>query len=58
MIMRARGRRSSALAGGLGVALLLAGCGASETSGGGGGGGGAEASDLTIDCAPYEEFGD
>jgi alpha-glucoside transport system substrate-binding protein len=57
MIMRARGRRSSALAGGLGVALLLAGCGASETSGGGGGGG-TEASDLTIDCAPYEEFGD
>ena len=37
MNMRARGRRSTALAGGLGVALLLAGCGASETNGGGGG---------------------
>ena len=57
MNMRARGRRSTALAGGLGVALVLAGCGASETDGGGSGGS-AEASDLTIDCAPYEEFGD
>jgi alpha-glucoside transport system substrate-binding protein len=56
MIMRARGRRSTALAGGLGVALLLAGCGASETNGGGEGD--TAASDLTIDCAPYEEFGD
>jgi alpha-glucoside transport system substrate-binding protein len=54
--MRARGRRSTALAGGLGVALLLAGCGASETNGGGEGD--TAASDLTIDCAPYEEFGD
>jgi hypothetical protein len=53
MNMRARGRRSTALAGGLGVVLLLAGCGASETSGGGGGGT-TEASDLSIDCAPYE----
>src|SRR5215218_6274360 len=56
MNMRARGRRSTALAGGLGVALVLAGCGASETSGGGGGS--TEASDLKIDCAPYEGFGD
>ena len=56
MIMRARGRRSTALAGGLGVALLLAGCGASETNGGGEGD--TAASDLTIDCAPYKEFGD
>src|SRR3712207_8355378 len=57
MTMSARGRRSTALASGLSVALLLAGCGADETSGGGGGGS-AEASELTIDCAPYEEFGD
>ncbi len=56
MTMRARGRRSTALAGGLGVALVLAGCGASQTSGGGEGT--ANASDLEIDCAPYEEFGD
>ena len=56
MNMRARGRRSTALAGGLGVALVLAGCGASQTDSGGGGT--AEGSDLTIDCAPYEEFGD
>jgi alpha-glucoside transport system substrate-binding protein len=56
MTMRGRGRRSTALASGLGVALLLAGCGASET--GGGSDGSAEASDLKIDCAPYEEFGD
>src|SRR3712207_2815121 len=58
MTMRARGRRSTALAGGLGVALVLAGCGASETSGGGGEGGTTDASELSIDCAPYEEFGD
>ena len=56
MNMRARGRRSTALAGGLGVALVLTGCGASQTDSGGGGT--AEGSDLTIDCAPYEEFGD
>ena len=31
MNLRARGRRSTALGGGLGVALVLAGCGASET---------------------------
>jgi alpha-glucoside transport system substrate-binding protein len=56
MTMRGRGRRTTALASGVGVALLLAGCGASET--GGGGGGSAAGSDLKIDCAPYEEFGD
>ena len=57
MNMRARGRRSTALAGSLGVALVLAGCGANETDGGGGGGS-AGGSDQSIDCAPYEEFGD
>jgi alpha-glucoside transport system substrate-binding protein len=57
MTMRARGRRSAVVAGGLGVALVLAGCGADETSGGGGGGS-TEASEYEIDCAPYEEFGD
>src|SRR3954454_19966474 len=56
MNKRARGRRSAALAGGLGLALVLAGCGASETSGGGGDS--ADAADQSIDCAPYEEFGD
>ena len=56
MTMRGRGRRTTALASGVGVALLLAGCGAGET--GGGGGGSAAGSDLEIDCAPYEEFGD
>ena len=56
MTMRGRGRRTTALASGLGVALLLAGCGADETSGGSGAS--AEGSDLKIDCAPYEEFGD
>ena len=45
----------TALASGVGVALLLAGCGAGETSGGSSE---AEGSDLSIDCAPYEEFGD
>jgi len=58
MNKRARGRRSAALAGGLGLALVLAGCGASETSGGSGGGDSADAADQSIDCAPYEEFGD
>ncbi|MFL6096172.1 MAG: hypothetical protein ACJ71Y_12045, partial [Blastococcus sp.] len=57
MTMRARGRRSAALAGGLSVALLVAGCGASHT-GGSSGGGDTQASDLKIDCAPYKEFGD
>jgi alpha-glucoside transport system substrate-binding protein len=57
MTMRARGRRSTALAGGLGVVLVLAGCGAGATSGGGGAGA-TNASDLELDCAPYEEFGD
>src|SRR5688572_18752144 len=57
MNMRARGRRSTALAGGLGVALVLVGCGASETSGGGGGGT-AEGSDRSNDCPPGEWFGD
>ncbi|MCW2741176.1 MAG: extracellular solute-binding protein family 1 [Blastococcus sp.] len=54
MIMRARGRGQLALAGSLGVALLLTGCGANETSGGGN----AQGSDEALDCAPYEEFGD
>jgi alpha-glucoside transport system substrate-binding protein len=57
MTMRARGRRSAALAGGLSVALLVAGCGASHTEGSSGGGD-TQASDLKIDCAPYKEFGD
>src|SRR4051812_50182615 len=43
MIMRARGRRSTTLVGSLGVALLLAGCGANETGGGRGGGSAASA---------------
>ncbi|RFU22729.1 ABC transporter substrate-binding protein [Geodermatophilus marinus] len=58
--MRARGRRTAALAGGLGVVLALAGCADTADSGGGAttGGGTADASELEIDCAPYEEFGD
>jgi len=56
MIKRTGARGRAALAGGLGVALLLAGCGADATSGGSGDT--ADASDLKIDCAPYKEFGD
>ncbi|MGY1712184.1 ABC transporter substrate-binding protein [Geodermatophilus sp. SYSU D00758] len=58
--MRARGRRTAALAGGLGVVLALAGCADTADSGDGAttGGGTANASELEIDCAPYEEFGD
>src|SRR3954465_4682447 len=56
MNKRARGRRSAALAGGLGLALVLAGCGASETSGGSGDT--ADAADQSSDCAPHQEFGD
>jgi alpha-glucoside transport system substrate-binding protein len=56
MTMRARGRRSAALAGGLGVVLVLAGCGADETSSGGSDN--AEGGDQSIDCSVYEEFGD
>src|SRR3954463_7082363 len=58
MNKRARGRRSAALAGGLGLALVLAGCGASETSGGSGGGDNADAADQSHGCAPHDEFGD
>lgn len=57
MSKRARGRGAAALAGGLGLTLLLTGCGADEIDGGGSDGGTA-AAETEIDCAPYEEFGD
>lgn len=61
MNVRARGFRSVTLGGGLVAALVLAGCGANESGGSGNGGGSGDtvdAADLSIDCAPYEEFGD
>ncbi|RBY85593.1 ABC transporter substrate-binding protein [Blastococcus sp. TF02A-30] len=61
MTMRSRGRGTAAVAGGLGLALVLAGCGGDDDNGGGGGSTGGDTVDpasLEIDCAPYEEFGD
>jgi alpha-glucoside transport system substrate-binding protein len=55
MTMRASGR--TAVAGGLGLALVLTGCGGGDNGGGGGGGADAAAAE-DFDCAPYEEFGD
>ncbi|SDQ38806.1 carbohydrate ABC transporter substrate-binding protein, CUT1 family [Quadrisphaera sp. DSM 44207] len=58
--MTARTRRTTALAGGLGVAVLLAGCGADEVESGGSTGGSAQEAEAAqdFDCSPYEEFGE
>lgn len=59
---RSLSRLAPLLAGGLGMAVVLAGCGGSGgTSGGGSGGVGKAASGVEIpalDCAPYKAFGD
>jgi alpha-glucoside transport system substrate-binding protein len=49
-----RSRRKVVLAGAMGAALVLAACGSDDGDGDGGG----EAASSSIDCAPYEEFGD
>jgi alpha-glucoside transport system substrate-binding protein len=58
-IRMASKRRAVALAAtGASLALILAACADTDDGGGGDGGGGGEATQATIDCAAYEEFGD
>ncbi len=56
-IRMASKRRAVALAAtGASLALVLAAC--ADTDDGGGDGGGGEATQATIDCAAFDEFGD
>ncbi|MBR7743452.1 carbohydrate ABC transporter substrate-binding protein [Phycicoccus sp. BSK3Z-2] len=50
-------RRMAAVGGALAVVLTAAACGSSD-DGSGGGGGGEDVEASSIDCAPYEAFGD
>ena len=56
---RIRRRRAGAVvAGGIGFALALTACGGSDSGDDSTEGGGGETAASSIDCAPYEEFGD